>query len=331
MKVRGLSGVLLTILPAILCAESPLEYLDRALRAERMTPGVFIQQHRNFAGQKTQKVMVMRDGEGQSLVTILEPLNLQGVQSFDTGREMHTYYPDSKQLIIRPWGSQQARVDPKMRMRLIERNYKVSSGKGPKVAGLLTTKITAQPVAKDVPRRTMYFARGSTNLLKIEVSLGKQNSTIFETLSQSPYSGTLQPPASNGWDRATTWGPKPMGTDQQTRVLLRIAPVIPKTLPKGFEVVDSFYNGRDAESAFLITRVTDGLTLVTILQGQTKVMPTIPGTEQIKARGVSVIADGLAPAPLLTEILEAFSPTRAQSPRGELATTANSYSQYPKK
>lgn len=313
MRLRTAVGILISLVTALTWAESPTEYLDRVLRAERLSPGVFIQQHRAFGGQKTQKVMVMRDGEGKSLITILEPLNLQGVQTFDSGRAMHTFFPDDKFVQIRNWGSEQARISPDLRLRLIQRNYKVQKSNGPKVAGLLTTKIVATPHSKDVPRRTIYFARGGTTLLKIELSLGKQNTTVFEILSRSPFEGTVSAPSSTGWNRETTWGPKPLGNEKQTRVLTRITPIIPKSIPHGFEVVDSFYNGRDENNVFLITRLTDGFVLVNVMQGSPKVVPIMAGAEAIRSRTVSLVADGLAPPALLQSLLAPFAPPQSQS------------------
>lgn len=300
--------------PLCAAAESANEFMDRVLRAEKPTPGVFVQVHRTFTNGKAQKLTMSRDERGRSLYTILEPLQMQGWQTYDDGNSLQTLFPDRRFVQTRLWGSRQATLNPDLRLRLIEKNYKLSIDSGPKICGLLTTKITAVPRNSQLPKRTMYFRRGTTLLLRIDLAAkNKAPVTVFEILSQAPNTEPVEPPNTSGWKRETTWGPRPLGRPFQARAFAGITAVFPKSLPYGFELVDSWVNGRTQDTAFVLSRLTDGFVLVNLIQANPALGVYIDGAERATERGVLFVADGQAPSELLRDLLQAYTSSKPQA------------------
>lgn len=270
-------GASVWALPAY--AESALDRLRQLFKSELSLPaGVFVQVYRQPNSQSVQKLTIQIDELGRSMWTVIEPLSQQGGRTFVDSEKMIAYDLDQKTMMVVP-NNAIPRTDPDRRAKLVEKNYRLAMVKDKAVAGRPAFRITAEPRAKDMPKRILWLDQQEPSLLRYEIQISPKQSTILvDTLSVS-YGAShvdFDWPKTEGWQKVESWGPKALGTSTQVRTLAGISPVLPKELPMGFEILSVTLGGQSVEKTYLVVRISDGLATATVYQCSPRVAFRIP-------------------------------------------------------
>lgn len=304
-------------LAAQAAADTPEEMLKRWFdQCHRISATVLQTQRVGFREPMMIQIRVQSDGKGRSRSTILQPLRLQGIETFDDGRISITIHPDKQQPIVRP-SPHAYQCATSRRMALIRRNYALRFDDPVQVAGRRATVIVATPREESLPVRRFALDENTALLLRAEqtfraTDFGLVLDTKVVQLASGEASIAIQMPSvDDATVKRDSW-PRPFRTGAEARKLLGFEPSIPENLPYGFSIEARHAIGEPDEVVAAI-RLSDGFNYVTVYQwtGDRR-RRMAPDPQAIDGRGVHFAVRGDLSTTLQRRILEAFVQSQAR-------------------
>ncbi|MBN8690112.1 MAG: hypothetical protein J0L72_04875 [Armatimonadetes bacterium] len=304
-----------TIALATLCcfglAQTPLEILTRSYESRKTTPASLLVVQSAF-GEPTKVVTkVEMDGHGKVRRTVMQPLRLQGLTSVDDGRTWQVQVPDQKVLLSMP-SPQTRAMTVKVRVELINKNYRVSEDKSIKIAGRDTITLVCRAKSRGIPTRRLYLDEKTTLPLRTEYQNGSQFEVLLDTLSvEFPRSlprELFQLELPEGYKRVVNSGSPKFETVSDAEKSLGFEPFQPAKMPYGFivEAVEVVTIGRQK---VLSVRLSDGLAVATLYQWSASSRAPSFGAMEVQTgerQGVGYAVVSEPPEVIGTRIFEAI-------------------------
>lgn len=324
MRAFGVAAVLLAA-SAVWADDTARDLMLRSLQKNGLVRCVLVQTYLVTDGRTGPvRIKLEMDGEGRSRRTVLQPIRMEGNVWIDDGRRWGALSPDQKRLLIQPSPSR-SRLDPKIRMALIDRNYTLSIIGPSTIAGRKTTTILAQPKDDELAARRFFIDPENGLILQSEVGdlKGKMDKTIETHLVSFPKRldpGIFRiPEGDDSLEVVKTDWPKRLREPSKASPLVGFTPRLKPELPSGFVISEVHLVGNE-DAAFLAVRLTDGLALVTVYQWDThKRLPNLPSRGRghgIDGEGVCYYAVGDVSPSMRRRLAEAFlrlgPPAKAQ-------------------
>lgn len=284
-----------------------------------------------------QRIQVQISKDGKMRQTVIYPLSLQGVETIDNGKNIATFFPDEKLVIVQSSPKLQY-TDTAARINLTIRNYSLQLGGTTNIAGHIATVVVATPRSKDLETRRYHIDANTGFMLKLETidktgvvkaAFSAQQVIYPANISASNFTINLDARA----DRQIVYD-RPPSITQGGKVPpnLNFEPVIPDSLPYGFELQDVQINDNKSFGSAAV-RITDGLIKATVYQyavADAKKMRLMPGTTIDQGSGIKFVVAAEVPESVRRKILAAFLeaakktsmgwPLMGLSPRAELLT-----------
>jgi len=268
MAGRIYSTIALAVLCCCALAQTPLEILSRSYEARKTTPASLLVVQSAF-GEPTKVVTkVEMDGHGRVRRTVMQPLRLQGLTSVDDGRTWQVQVPDQKILVSMP-SPQTRAMSVKIRVDLINKNYRLNEERSVKIAGRDTITILCRAKSRGIPSRRLFLDERTTLPLRTEFQNGSQFEVLLDTLSvefpRSLPKELFQLELPEGYKRVVNTGSPKFEAVADTSKSLGFEPFMPSKLPFGFivEAVEVVNIGRQK---VLSVRLSDGLAVATLYQ-----------------------------------------------------------------
>lgn len=287
--------------------------LRRLLDGQTSVNATLVQ--RRFLPEVDESFVVKVDtGKVQGMrVSILSPLSNQGITSIDDMKELRTYYPDRKTIVVQT-SPNIFRPSLDARMRLIDRNYTVSSGGTSTILGRRTSIIVVTPKNEDMYVRRMWVDQKVPLLLRYEMNeKGEKPFTLVETLSidldTHPANSKFKFDTTRDVRIQRAWGPETIKDMKFAAAAVGFQPRIPSTVPYGFSIISKQLVGSEA-NPIVGLRLTDGMAQVTLYQWLASKHTQAPMESKPQAKnreGVQFLAAGDAPAEVLRELAAHFA------------------------
>lgn len=291
--------------------------LRRLLTDQTDVHGVFVQRRMSYTGSEHFIIKLEIARKYGTRFTILQPISSQGVASIDDGKELRTYYPDTRRIVIQPSVSSfQASIDE--RMKLIQRNYKVNLTGQKIVAGRRTNVVELEPKFSPMPLRRMMIDQKQNALLRYELIPKSGGRTILVDTITVDYPSTdrkeafkFEAPRETRTERL--WGPKPITDLKFAAAAVGFEPRIATSLPYGFVIQAQQLVGEPTRPLVSI-RVSDGMSMATIYQWDPSKFGE-EGPPELKAQtkdrfGICFQVMGDAPKTVLAELGDQFARLR---------------------
>jgi outer membrane lipoprotein-sorting protein len=272
------------------------------LQRDPMVPGTF------------QRVKVERTGSGHSRRTILQPLRMLGVTQVDDGDRLRMYLPDRNRIIDQDSALKEP-CQAEARIRLARKNYTLRLDTGPRIAGRQTVVVVATPRHRDMDGRKYYIDRETDFPLRLETISGSDVRVMYDTKDiqfparLDPKLFSLQPVGNVEVQRYER--PQRV-TAQQARQLVGFLPVLPESLPLGFEVDDVQFSVNRAGNhtwRSIVVRMSDGLARATVYQWRASDRIPVDAFEESSTaenNGVSIMVVSELPQRVRERLLQAF-------------------------
>lgn len=265
-----------------------------------------------------QQLKIEQSRNGCSRYTVLRPLRYQGIESVDDGTKAVTYLPDSKVVLVQD-SSRRESCRAQERLRMAEKNYRLTVEASPEIAGRKTVCVVAAPKSDTLEKRLFYLDAETAYLLRFEtVSTTGATLLKFDTKTVSYPAEIIQPamllqPAGT----STVKCDRQVALSSNPSSQVGFDPLLPKRLPYGFKVQESRVTKSESWKA-VVVRVTDGLVRATVYEwkpesGSREGEELAPDRSVLDTRGIRLLLVSDMPKPAREGILRAFAATNAQA------------------
>ncbi len=251
------------VLPGLGVIAGPKDDPDKILTALfRQVPEAPYRQvvtMRSTQNRPAVRMIVEGDMRGQTKTTVLEPVSQQGHVRTDNGREVRQYDPDSRVIRVMP-SPRNFLPDPKDRLRLVEKAYRISVRPGPEIAGRDSLLVLAEPRHRGMPTRKIYVDQKGMTVLRLELS-GTLTGTLLDTHSIEFDRGkgiNTDGPSGRGWREQRISAPTAMRRLSDAGTPCRLELTALKPLPFGM-VAQAIHLLEGGESAVVSVQFGDGL------------------------------------------------------------------------
>jgi outer membrane lipoprotein-sorting protein len=283
----------------------------------------------------TQRIQVQISRDGKMRQTVIYPLSMQGVETIDDGKNIATFFPDEKLVIVQSSPKLQP-ADTAARINLTIRNYSLHLGGSTNIAGHIATVVVATPRSRELETRRYHIDERTGFLLKLETidksgvirpAFYAQQVIYPSKINASTFAIDLEARS----DRKIIYN-RPTSLTQAVKAppKLNFEPVVPQALPYGFDVQDVQINENENFGSAAV-RISDGLVKATVYQysvSDAKKMKQMPGTTIDEGSGIKFVVAADVPESVRRRILAAFMeaakrtslgwPLLGLSPREEL-------------
>ncbi len=271
MRIARVLSQLVLILTAALAiaGETPRAALIKGMERRFESAATMIQtQSLGEKGGLLLQLKVEINTLGHQRSTVLKPLSLQGMVSFDDRKQWVSIMPDDKKAFIQP-SPATFRAPARERIVLVDRNYELSFEKSSPIAGRKIILIVAAPKFSDMAKRKIYLDEESHMLLRLEI-IDRSGATkrMLDTMSIEYQKGAAVRSLNlnlKGYDVNRMAAPRPGSDPSLVKAAVGFTPKKVGTLPCGFVITDVQLIG-DGDDAMLAFRLTDGLSMVTVYQ-----------------------------------------------------------------
>lgn len=285
--------------------------LYRSIRSDHGSNvvGIFKQILSKGGGSLT--VKIQRSIDGKLRDTIVAPLREQGQETIDDQKRMSTVLPCEKMVLVQP--STRNVQDSELRVTLLERNYLVSSEKGPVLSGRPTVVVKAMSKSPELGGVRIAFDEASAFPLRKEIISGDGEIRLdWEVISIS-FPKTLDESVfrfnpSADFETINYSSPVKIRSAKEAFSVLGFMPSVPTRLPFGF-AVQSMSTTDSKEWKALNMRITDGMKRLTVYQWKPKSNESIRSGQSRSVDmigGIKIMVVGDLDESMRQIIIEAF-------------------------
>lgn len=262
-----------------------------------------------------QRIQVQISRDGKMRQTVIYPLSMQGIETIDDGKSVATFFPDEKMVVVQA-SAKLLPNDATTRINLTIRNYGLQLGGTTSVAGHRATIVVATPRSKQMETRRYYIDERTGFLLQLETIDGEgtvrtafkaQQVTYPSSISAKTFGIDLEERA----DRKIVYSrPKGLfeGSTNKAIPKLNFEPVLPESMPFGFDMTDAQIN-ENSDFGSIAIRITDGPIKGTVYQyssSDAKNMKAMLGTTLGEAGGIKFVVAVDVPESVRKKILATF-------------------------
>ncbi|MBS1724873.1 MAG: hypothetical protein JSS66_18180 [Armatimonadetes bacterium] len=299
-------------------ADKAKDTLKRVLLKQRRVANVRIESRPDSHGEMAFNLKVQTEPSRGVKVTIIAPLSQAGIVSIDDTKILKTYDPNQKRLIEMP---SPTLLQPSMEWRIkqIDKNYRVTFGRGDEIAGQSVRELVLRPLAEDMPVRRMFVDTNHDIALRYVISTEGSDRMVFDTKyiqfgTAAAGADFDMPAAAEDARHETREGPKAtVRVPEDARKLTGFAARLPSNLPYGFKVSGASVFGRRSQ-VFVSVRISDGMATFSVLQWKPTSTWKGPRPEPRHviedsygvSYGVSSVQFEPLPDVVIEELLEAF-------------------------
>ncbi len=210
-----------------------------------------------------QRLKLEQRGMGEQFSTVLQPLSMQGVTYLDDGKKSLMYLPDQKIMFECQEQATEMAGEAADRMELAARNYEmnVESNVASLVAGRSTFCVVAKPKVAGLPSRQFYLDQKTLYPLRFATSGPDGQWKVSMDTQVVNFPKDMPCIAFNhiGAVRTIKFNPSvDLDSVRDASDRLGFDPVMPRSLPMGFEVQRSELRTND-QGQLAVLWLTDGL------------------------------------------------------------------------
>lgn len=206
--------------------------------------------------------------DGFERQTILQPLSMQGVSTVDDGKRWMTLWPDERR-VLRQDSPRLWQADPEDRIRLADRNYRLTITSEDRIAGRRALCVSAVPRSKEMATRRYYLDERTGFILRSELVDENGEVVLLQDTKAISFPDDIpkccEMISSKGMRVMERTSPMALKPGASTRSLVGFEPVLPGNLPFGFVIHAKQIIG-DENRRYVAVRITDGLVSATIYQ-----------------------------------------------------------------
>ncbi len=216
----------------------------------------------------TLQIKLERAEDGFERQTILQPLSMQGVTTVDDGTRWMTLWPDERR-VLQQESPRLWQADPEDRIRLADRNYRLTITSEDQIAGRRVLCVSAVPRAKEMATRRYYVDERTAFILRNERV--DEDGEVVTLLDTKVISFPREIPkccemlATTGMRVIERAPPKSLKSLASVKAVVGFEPVFPKTLPFGFVIHEKQLVGGEGRRLVAV-RLTDGLVTATVYE-----------------------------------------------------------------
>lgn len=216
----------------------------------------------------TMQIKLEQSEDGFERQTILQPLSMQGVSTVDDGKRWMTLWPDERR-VLRQDSPRLWQADPSDRIRMADRNYRLTITSEDRIAGRRALCVSAVPRAKEMATRRYYLDERTGFILRSERVEEDGQVTVLQDTKAISFPDEIpkccEMFSSKGVRVMERTSPMALKPGASTRSLVGFEPVLPRSLPFGFVIHEKQIIG-DENRRFVAVRITDGLVNATIYE-----------------------------------------------------------------
>ena len=243
-----------------------MKYMVRYFRSDYNFNVVAIL-HETTEDKGNVQLKLQRSKDGKLRHTILSPLHMQG-EFLDDGKVSKRYLPDDRIMFVQP--SIPAGQEAGFRLSLVEKNYKLKSETGKKIAGRKCVTVTAESKYDEVPSVRYYFDESTGFPMSMETVLSDGRVLSGYEITDIKFPAkiddsifTLEPVA--GVEIVNYREQKSLTKLADAEPSLGFTPVVPQTIPFGFRV-QKITVSSNGGCPVLCLKMTDGIQRATVYE-----------------------------------------------------------------
>jgi hypothetical protein len=236
---------------------------------ERVPMDAIVVQKSSCSSTLSCQFKLLQDSSGRRMMVAVQPLSIQGLVSFDDGRQWTNYFPDERRMVVMP-SPRIARDNADLRIQLASQNYRFVMETSTRVAGRQAEVVVVIP--RNYGLATKRFTIDSANdvLLRVEsIERNLNSETIFETKSVQFLTEATHLKFSPGNEMAfrvfKPEMPSRLANISLAKEIVGFVPVTLHSMPFGFTLRES--SALQSRSGSYVTqRWTDGIVSATLYQ-----------------------------------------------------------------
>ncbi len=225
---------------------------------------------------------LLQDSSGRRMLVAVQPLSIQGLVSFDDGRQWTNYFPDERRMVVMP-SPRMERDNAEFRIQLASQNYRFVMETATRVAGRSGEVIVVIPRYYGLAAKKFTIDSANDVLLRVEtIERNRNPETIFEAKSVQFLADSAKLKFSPGNDFAVRVVkpemPARLANVSQAKEIVGFVPFTLHSMPFGFLLRES--SALQSRSGSYVTqRWTDGIVSATLYQFASGRNPLGPSTD----------------------------------------------------
>ncbi len=236
---------------------------------ERVPMDAIVVQKSSCSSNISCQFKLLQDSSGRRMMVAVQPLSIQGIVSFDDGKQWTNFFPDERRMVVMP-SPRVDRDNADLRIQLASQNYNFAMETSTRVAGRSAQVVVVIP--RNYGLAAKKFTIDSTNdvLLRVETIERNRNPEIlFDTKSVQFLADSTNLEFSPGNEMAIRIFrpemPERIAHISAAKEITGFAPIMLHALPLGFVLRESSAV-HSKSGSYVAQRWTDGIASATLYQ-----------------------------------------------------------------